>query len=114
MSDERRIFPRKTLRTQVVLEDELGEGFIYFYTTDVSLGGLFMESEIPLKLGTKIFLSFRLTENSEKIRTTGEVMRLEKLAPTFPGISGMGIRFIDLPDEDLEAIKQFDGTLSTD
>ncbi len=105
--EERRVHPRKTLRNQVVLEDEFGEGFIYFYTTDVSLGGLFIESEIPLKMGTKMFLSFALGANEPKIRTTGEVVRLEKLAPTYPGVSGLGIRFIDLADADRESIKNF-------
>ncbi len=103
-ASEKRIHPRKTLRTQVVLEDEFGEGFIYFYTTDISLGGLFIESEIPLKLGTKMFLSFSLGPTEAPIRTTGEVVRLEKLAPTYPGVSGLGIRFIDLGSTDHEAI----------
>lgn len=104
---EKRVSPRETLRTRVVLEDELGEGFIYFYTTDVSLGGLFIESEIPLKIGTQIFVSFSLGEGQPTIRTTGEVMRLEKLAPSYTGISGMGIRFLELAIPDREAIKKF-------
>jgi len=105
--NEKRVYPRKTLRTQVVLEDELGEGFIYFYTTDVSLGGLFIESEIPLKLGTKMFLSFTLGETGPTIRTTGEVVRMEKLAPTYPGVSGLGIRFLTLAPADREAIEAY-------
>ena len=107
---EKRVHPRNTLRTQVVLEDEFGDGFIYFYTTDVSLGGLFIESEIPLKVGTTMFLSFALSANQPMIRTTGEVMRLEKLAPTYPGISGLGIRFFDLADDDRKAIEAFTET----
>lgn len=104
---EKRIYPRKTLRTQVVFEDEFGEGFIYLYTTDVSLGGLFIESEIPLKLGTKLFISFSLDDSKGKIRTTGEVMRLEKLSSTYPGVSGLGIQFLDLIDKDQTRLKKF-------
>lgn len=104
---ERRLHPRKTLRTRVVLEDEFGEGFIYLYTTDVSLGGLFVESEIPLKVGTKMFLSFSLGDESSLIRTTGEVVRLEKLAATYPGVSGLGLRFLDLDESDRKAIEKY-------
>ncbi len=52
---EKRIYPRRTLRTQVIFEDESGEGFIYFYSTDVSIGGIFLESDVPLKIGTRVF-----------------------------------------------------------
>ncbi len=106
-SIEKRIYPRKTLRTQVILEDEFGEGFIYFYTTDLSLGGLFIESEIPLKIGTKMFLSFGLGPGRSQVRTVGEVVRLEKLASTYPGVSGMGIQFVDLAAGDKKAIEEF-------
>lgn len=104
---EKRLYPRRTLRTRVTLEDELGDGFIYFYTTDISLGGLFIESEIPLKIGTKIFLSFSLPDSDHVIRTTGEVVRLEKLAPSYSGVSGMGIRYFELDPSDKQAIEAY-------
>lgn len=105
---EKRVFPRKTMRTQVILEDEFGDGFIYFYTTDVSLGGLFIESEIPLRIGTKMFLSFTLPAEAPRlIRTTGEVVRVERLTTVYTGVSGLGIRFIDLPEADRNAIEAF-------
>lgn len=110
---ERRLFQRKKLRIRVVLEDEFGAGFIYFYTTDVSLGGLFIESEIPLKIGTRVFLSFRFSDTAPPIRTTGEVMRLERLASATSGVSGMGIRFLDLENAHRQAIEQYVGS-STD
>ena len=75
---EKRVFPRKQLRTSVVFEDETGEGFIYFYTTDISVGGLFFESDIPLKVGTKVFLSFSLHQGEPPIKATGQVIRIEK------------------------------------
>lgn len=106
---EKRLYPRRRLRTQVVFEDEWGEGFIYFYSTDVSLGGLFLESEVPLKQGTKVFLSFVLTQGGggRPIRATGEVVRLEKESGGSFVILGMGVRFLDLSDEAKEAIGGF-------
>lgn len=104
---ERRIFPRKTLRSQVIFEDETGEGFIYFYSIDVSLGGLFLESDIPLKLGTRVFLSFTLKEGEPPIRTTGQVVRVERETSDFLPVVGMGVRFLDLGEMAKRTIQEF-------
>jgi len=110
--EERRVFPRKTLRTKIVFEDEKGEGFIYFYSTDISEGGIFFEHDVPLKMGTKIFLSFRLP-NQQLIRTTGEIVRQAQPPEITPVrknvevIIGMGIRFLDLEQEHRHTIRHF-------
>lgn len=104
---EKRLFPRKELRTQVIFEDELGEGFIYFYSTDVSVGGLFIESEIPLRLGTKVFLSFKLHDDAGPLQMTGEIIRLEKERGGSTPIVGMGIRFLGLSDDAQAVIEAY-------
>lgn len=107
---EKRVFVRKILRTKVVFEDETGEGFIYFYSTDVSLGGLFLESDIPLKLGTQVFLSFTLGERGPLIRATARVVRLEKGTQASLPIVGMGTQFADLSSDAREAIQAYVGS----
>ena len=115
--DERRVFPRKTLRTKIIFEDEKGEGFIYFYSTDISEGGVFFEHDVPLKMGTKIFLSFRLPAQ-KLIRSIGEVVRQEIFQSKDKALSskqasgtivGMGLRFVDLDPEQREIIRYFIG-----
>lgn len=105
---EKRLHPRKTLRTQVIFEDETGEGFIYFYSTDVSLGGIFLESDIPLKQGTRVFLSFTLGESRPPLRVTAQVVRIEKQPSdgTMP-VVGMGIQFVDLPEASRLMVQDF-------
>lgn len=104
---EKRIYPRKTLRTKIIFEDETGEGFIYFYSTDVSLGGLFLESDIPLKLGTRVFLSFILKEPGLPVRVTGQVVRVERETGGALPVVGMGVQFVDLLPSALQSIRQF-------
>lgn len=104
---EKRLHPRKTLRTKIVFEDESGEGFIYFYSTDVSAGGLFLESDVPLKIGTRVFLSFALKDGISPIRTTGQVVRVERESAEGPSIIGMGVRFLDLTDSARQSIETF-------
>ena len=57
---EKRLYPRKSHRAKVVFEDEFGEGLFYVYSQDVSIGGLFLASDIPVRLGTMMFLSFSI------------------------------------------------------
>lgn len=104
---EKRVYPRKTLRSKIIFEDESGEGFIYFYSTDLSLGGLFLESDIPLKIGTRVFLSFTLREESPSIRATGQVVRVERESREALPVVGMGIQFVDLPDEAKNSIQDY-------
>ena len=109
---EKRLYPRKSLRTKIVFEDEHREGFIYFYSSDVSLGGIHLESDIPFKMGTKVFLHFQLASDLPTIRATGEIARLEKeMGPESPRASfvvmGMGIRFIDLVPGGESALADF-------
>ena len=105
-AEEKRLYPRGTLRTQVIFEDEKGEGFVYFYSTDVSEGGLFFEHDVPLRVGTKVFLSFRLP-NQELIRATGEIVRQAGLKAVDAKIEGMGLRFIDIAEEQRQIIRDF-------
>ena len=98
---EKRIHPRKHLRTQVVFEDEFGDGLFYVYSEDVSLGGLFLASDIPVRTGTLLFLSFEMPGYKRPLRITGEVVRKEN--------SGFGIRFVGLADIAKERIKEYLG-----
>jgi uncharacterized protein (TIGR02266 family) len=106
---EKRVHPRRTLRTQVIFEDESGEGFIYFYSTDLSMGGLFLESDIPLKLGTRVFLSFTLRDGEAPLRTIGRVVRVERETAESLIVVGMGVQFSDLSDSTRQAIQDYVG-----
>ena len=106
-SHEKRIHPRKVLRTQVLFEDETGEGFIYFYSTDVSTGGIFLESDIPLEMGTMVSLQFHLGEGYSPIRTAGRVVRVEKQPHDTLPVVGMGLQFDFLSEEQKKALADF-------
>lgn len=109
---EKRISPRKTLKTRVVFEDEFSEGFLTFLSTDISHSGIFIESEIPLQVGTHVFLRFSLYEGDPPIQVSGVIARLIA-KPRGPGRrkrgfkTGIGIRFLGLSPEDLQRIEQF-------
>jgi len=91
---ERRLHPRLPHRTEVVFDDEFGDGLFYVYSKDVSMGGLYLESDIPVSKGSMLFLSFALPGHKRRIHVTGEVVR-----SIHSGISlGVGVRFVGLSD----------------
>lgn len=70
---------------------------------NISKGGIFIVTGRILKIGSRIYLNFNLPNTFQKIKTTGEVVRL---ANTGEGSaeeesSGMGIRFSHVPSEEL-------------
>lgn len=90
---ERRLHARKKHRTRIVFEDEFGDGLFYVYSEDMSMGGAFLASDIPLRVGTLLFLSFQLPPHKRFIRVTGEVVRRAGGEG-----SGMGVRFAGLSE----------------
>lgn len=107
---EKRLFPRKLMKTKVVFEDEFGDGMICAYADDISLGGLFLLSDIPLKVGSYIFISFFLPDSSIEVRSTGQIVRVTRESTKDGGASqGMGVRFVGLTGDTARAIQDYVG-----
>lgn len=102
--EERRLYPRKSIRTAVVFEDEFSEGLFYVYSENISMGGLFLASSVPLRVGTMLFLSFTLPGYKRPIRVTGEVVRVVR--PEGGG-EGVGVRFVGLNGKALRRLEEF-------
>jgi len=96
---ERRLFPRRPCRMKVVFEDEYKEGLFYVFSSDISLGGLFLEGDMPARPGAMLFLSFALPGKKRPVRATGEVVRSVG--------GGMGIRFVGLGEKAEKRIKTY-------
>lgn len=93
---EKRIHQRKPLKTKIVFDDELGDGLFYVYSKDISLGGLYLASNIPVRLGTFLFLSFQIPPHKRSINIVAEVVRHS--SGKINSNAGMGIRFVGLPE----------------
>lgn len=107
---EKRLSPRKAWRGKVVFEDEYGEPLVYVFSENISESGIFLASEIPMQIGTRAFLSFTLPNGAE-VRTSGEVVRIKqeksKASQKDPVRVGMGVRFLDLTDDQRKRITSF-------
>lgn len=107
MAKEKRLHPRRYWRTRINFEDEFGDGIIYLYSRDISLGGLYLDETPPFKMGTQLFLSFVLPGKKRPLRLTGQVVRIVEHTPEGKPKVGAGIRFSQLPEKALKQLVQF-------
>jgi hypothetical protein len=78
-------------RVTINKEFESFDAFIQEYVTNISRTGVFIKSQTPLPVGTKVNLHFTvIMEDIETIEGVGEVVRVETNPP------GMGVVFREL------------------
>jgi hypothetical protein len=80
---------RSTGRVTINKEFESFDAFIQEYVTNISRTGVFIKSNAPLAVGTRVNLRFTvIMDDIESIEGIGEVVRVEK--------EGMGVVFREL------------------
>jgi len=78
-------------RVTINKEFESFDAFIQEYVTNISRTGVFIKSQTPLPIGTRVNLRFTvIMDDIETIEGVGEVVRVEK------DPSGMGVVFREL------------------
>jgi uncharacterized protein (TIGR02266 family) len=91
MSVERRLGTRRSVNREFASVDE----FIAEYVTNISRSGVFIKSEEPLPVGTRVNLKFTvIMDELETIEGVGEVVR--SVHPGDGPTPGMGVVFIEL------------------
>jgi uncharacterized protein (TIGR02266 family) len=102
---------RKWQRILVDLEVDYGDqdNFLFAYITDISATGIFVRTDTPEPPGTHLNLRFTPGGASPPLELEGEVIWIH---PYRPGHAeslnpGMGIRFVDLGDDDRGHLANF-------
>jgi uncharacterized protein (TIGR02266 family) len=91
MTVERRIETRQTVNLDFASVEE----FINEYVSNISRSGVFIKSDEPLPVGTRVTLKFTvIMDELETIEGVGEVVRTIEKAPGIQ--AGMGVVFISL------------------
>lgn len=107
----KRISPRKPLKTQVIFEDEFGDEFVYFISTDISNSGIFIQTDLDFGAGTRVFLKFSLHPGGQPIRVAAVVMRRMAMrrgpGRKKPITQGLGLKFLGLKHRDYQKIEEF-------
>jgi c-di-GMP-binding flagellar brake protein YcgR len=98
---DRRLMPRAPLATQVQCDQCMSLAF----SRDVSLGGMFIETALPLPIGSTVTVRFNLDQKDKVVTATAEVAyHVEKM--------GMGVLFTEMGPSDRQAIREYVESLS--
>lgn len=82
--------------------------FFKVVTGDLSGGGLFIKSDTLLEVGEKLLVNLRLPERVDSVIIKCEVMwARESDSDSVNGPPGMGVKFIDMTEEDREALEKY-------
>jgi uncharacterized protein (TIGR02266 family) len=99
--EERRNHPRVTLVVKVT--NRSTKEFHYFYSRDISMGGIFLDTRQPYSEDTEVELDFfvPLADKRQRIVASGKVIRVVdiNLAEKEKILPGMGIKFNELSSE---------------
>lgn len=101
-SGEHRLFPRSPATFDVILEDEQGAPLLILAAENLSVGGIFLQGDVPLRIGTHTLLSFQLDPQQPPIRLVGEIVRVQWVEDvdagdaTSPPREGFGVRFVEV------------------
>ena len=91
-------------RLKVKVEYESVEDFLLDYTSNLSMGGMFIKTDRPLQVGARFRLRFQITGRATPVETYAEVkwvVNEEHLN------SGMGVAFDTLSPADERAVKRW-------
>ena len=92
----RRKHPRASFATQI----ECKECMTLAFARDISVGGMFVETDQPLPVGSRLNLRFNLEEQDPITVAAAEV--------TYQvGKMGVGVQFVDVAPEDLKRIERY-------
>ena len=104
-AETRRAYERARLSLDVTLEGD--HNFFTGLTENISEGGLFVATHQLRDVGAQIPIEFTLPTRKTPIRAKCEVRWVRVYNEASDSPPGMGLRFLDLSDEDKAAISHF-------
>jgi uncharacterized protein (TIGR02266 family) len=102
--EEKRQAQRVPVQGEVKLEFESFQGFITEIAANLSLGGMFIQSQNPPPLGTVVKFRLRLKEGLSLIEGSAEVTWIRPSTEAGDRLAGMGVRFIKLTPESRDLV----------
>lgn len=101
--EDRRVHER--FETSIAVDYASGETFLFAYLQNISEMGIFIRTDHPASVGTRLRLRFQV-EHGEPLTLDGEVTWINPLRASGDNLNpGMGVRFIELsPDKREEVV----------
>jgi len=83
------------------------DGFITDWATNLSRGGMFINSRNPLPVGTTVRIILQLPGAPVPFDLRGRVIRVQEFDNPTNQVPGMGVEFVDVTDELRDRIQRF-------
>lgn len=99
---ERRTGPRSALIVPLRCRFDSVLDFVEAQSVNVSVSGMFIATEAPPPVGTRVSFQFALTDGFTLLEGAGEVVRVVTSGPA----KGMGIRFVELDEKNRKLIER--------
>ncbi|HEY4717122.1 MAG TPA: TIGR02266 family protein [bacterium] len=102
--------PRRLICIPVLYATEGTKDFVVDYSTDLSEGGVLIQTTTPMPMDTTLDLKFRLPGAIKLIEVKGKVMWAQQYIPGTPDLNlvpGMGVKFVNLDDRSKKYIEAF-------
>ena len=104
---ERRGTVRAVARIEVFDEKTHVERVPLFVSGNVSAGGIFLITQEPYQIGTKLRIKFNLPDDPQPIETEGEVVWQRGERENSDRQPGMGVQFMKIAESDRGRIRRF-------
>ena len=102
----RRKFTRVPLSLEVNIRFDDFNTFMSEFSSDLSVGGIFIKTQRPRKVGTQVRLRMRLQNGQKLIEAVGRVVRVVLSGDSYSGATpGMAIQFTHLHPESRRIIE---------
>ena len=105
---DRRIGPRRPLVVRQVRLEASHEIF-FGYAVNLSAGGLYIQTPNPKPQGTEVLLRFNLPGDESPIECRAVVVWRREYHSESSTRAGMGVKFLEMADEDAKRIQAFVG-----
>lgn len=103
MKIEKRKHPRIDVWIEVTFKSS--NEFVTSYMSNISKGGVYIQTEDPMDLGTVLALTFQLPGQENLIKIKGKVVWYNP--PGGMKVPGMGVQFAEMPEEDRHILEGF-------
>lgn len=109
LSGQPRTTPRIPVKLRVEIRVDIQEGTPEKFLTciNISEGGIYLRTLEPLPEGSILHVKFTLPHDTETIELTAKVVRTFPLGIQLDVEPGMGLQFVDIPEETQLRIRNF-------
>ena len=108
--DDRRIHTR--YETSIAVDYASGDTFLFAYLQNISEMGIFIRTDSPLKIGTRLTLRFHVDESAPLV-LEGEVTWVNPFRESGDNLNpGMGVRFSELSPDRREQVVELVRTVA--